>query len=189
MNFSSSVASLVLFSIGFIPHAAQSLVVSISPHRQPSQSKIAIKPPVTLQVRQNQAKGLISQLMKQQIISINDEKSPQFMKSFDDLRVGLLTGQDTAELGGYKYTIETKGNSVVLHTATPKLPKLKSYFGLVHTYASSAQLKISELLLCESKKAQRKQPIKIADITIRESGLVCPLGYQKYVVVQPPAEK
>jgi Type IV pilin-like G and H, putative len=184
MKIVSSIALLVIGSIGslLLTHTAQSLVIPTNPRQQPLRPEISIKPPVTLQVRQNQAKDLTATLLRQQIVNINisNDNNPEFVQSFDELKVEPLTGQDTDELGGYKYAIEIKGRSVVLHTATPQLPKLKAYFGLVHAYTNSGQLKATESILCESKKILRKQqPIKIADITIRKGDLACPTGYKK----------
>jgi hypothetical protein len=142
---------------------------------------VVIKPPVTLQVRQNQAKSLVSQLNKSQVnIVAGSDNNSEFSQSFDELKVAPLTGQDTDELGGYKYAIETKDNSVALHTATPQLRNLKAYFGLVHAYTNSDDLKVYELIVCESKKiSSQRSPIKIADIAISPKGLVCPNGYRK----------
>jgi hypothetical protein len=179
MKIASSTALLVLGLTGALILTNTS-ILAFPPHPRQS-SKISIKPPVTLQVRQSQAKDLIAKLIKQQIVNINDDNNPEFSKSFDELKIEPLTGQDTDELGGYKYTIETKGKSLVLHAATPQLPKLRAYFGVVHSYRNSTQLKVSESIICASQKpSQQQQPIKIADITIRKGSLFCPTGYKKF---------
>jgi Type IV pilin-like G and H, putative len=183
----ASLTALLLLGLTdslLLTNTAQSLVIAIN-SSQPSQ-KISIKPPVTLQVRQGQAKELIAKLLKRQLINITDDNNPEFSKSFDELKVEPLIGQDTAELGGYKYAIEIKGKSVVLHTATPQLPKLKAYFGLLYSYTNSAQLKVSDLIICESQKPSRQQQlIKITNIAIRKGGLLCPNGYKRIFVNQP----
>jgi hypothetical protein len=180
MKIASSTVLMLLGLTGAL-FLANTSIWAVSPHPKHS-SKIAIKPPVTLQVRQNQAINLITKLINQQIVNINDDNRPEFSQSFDELKVTPLTGQDTDELGGYKYTIETKGKSIVLHAATPQLPKLRAYFGLVHNYTNSAQLKVSESIICASQKpSQPQQPIKIAEIAIRKGGLFCPTGYQKFI--------
>jgi Type IV pilin-like G and H, putative len=191
MKIASSVAVLLIGSIGslLLPNTSQSLVLPNNPS-QSFAGKISIKPPVTLQVRQRQATDLINKLLKQQIFNIAENNSPEFLKSFDELKIAPLTGQDTDELGGYKYTIETKGGSVALHTATPQLPKLKAYFGLVHHYTGRTQLQSFNTIFCESKKTHHNQrPIKITDITISKGDLSCPTGYRKFKPVVFPMEK
>ncbi len=190
MKIASSVAVILTGLIGslLLTDTTQSL---IRPNHD-SQSftgKISIKPPVTHQVRQNQATELMGKLLKQQLIHRAEENNPEFSQNFDELKIAPLTGQDTHELGGYKYTIETKGGSIVLHTATPQLPKLRAYFGLIHSYTGSTQLQVFDSIICESKKTHRKQrPIKITDIAISKGDLICPIGYKKFTIIVPPTE-
>ena len=125
--------------------------------------------------------------MKQQVIHRAKDNNSEFLQNFDELKIAPLTGQDTDELGGYKYMIETKGGSIALHTATPQLPRLRAYFGLIHSYTSPTQLQVFDSIICESKKTHRKRPsIKITDIAIAKGVLSCPIGYQKFTVIVPP---
>jgi Type IV pilin-like G and H, putative len=186
MKIASSVAVFLIGSLLFAD-TAQSLLLPNHSSRS-FFGKISVKPPVTLQVRQRQAAELMNKLVKQQVVH-RTEDNTEFSKSFDELKIAPLTGQDTDELGGYKYTIETKGGSVALHTATPQLPKLKAYLGLIHSYTTPTQLKTFNLIICESKKAYRKQPIKINDIAIAKGDLSCPTGYKKFTAIIPPAEE
>jgi hypothetical protein len=185
MKISGSVAVFLIGSLIFAD-TAQSLLPPNYSSRSFS-GKISIKPPVTLQVRQRQATELMNRLLKQQVIYRTEDNNSEFAKSFDELKIAPLTGQDTNELGGYKYMIETKGGLVALHTATPRLSKLKAYFGLIHSYTGPTQLKTFNLIICESKKADLKPPIKINDIAIAKGDLSCPTGYKKFIVVVPPA--
>jgi Type IV pilin-like G and H, putative len=187
MKISGSVAVFLIGSLIFAD-TAQSLLPPNHSSRSFS-GKISIKPPVTLQVRQRQATELMNRLLKQQVIYRTEDNNSEFAKSFDELKIAPLTGQDTDELGGYKYMIETKGGSVALHTATPRLSKLKAYFGLIHSYNGPTQLKTFSLIICESKKADRKPPIKINDIAIAKGDLSCPTGYKKFTVIVPPTEE
>ena len=191
-----SIASLAPEVIAFgASKAIGSLLLTDTAHssilpnhdRQFFTRKISIKPPVTLQVRQYQAIELINKMLKQQISHRSEGNNSEFLQNFDELKIAPLTGQDTDELGGYKYSIETKDGSIVLHTATPQLPKLRAYFGLIHSYTSPTQLQVFDLIICESKKTHRKQPsIKIADIAIANGNLICLIGHQKFTVLVPP---
>jgi Type IV pilin-like G and H, putative len=191
MKIASSVAVLLIGSISslLLTDTAQGLALPNN-SSQSFAGKISIKPPVTLQVRQRQATDLINKLLKQQVIHAAEDNSLEFFKSFDELKIEPLTGRDTDELGGYKYTIETKGRSVVLHTATPQLPKLKAYFGLIYHYTGATQLQSFNTIFCESKKAQHKQrPIKITEIAISKDDMSCPTGYKKFMPLISPMER
>jgi Type IV pilin-like G and H, putative len=187
MKIASSASVFLIGSLIFTDTAQSLLLLNHSSLSFPE--KISIKPPVTLQVRQYQAIELMNKLLKQQIIHKAEDNNSEFSKSFDELKIAPLTGQDTDELGGYKYQIETKGGSVALHTATPQLPKLKAYFGLVHSYTTPTQLQAFDLIICESKKTYRKQPIKINDVTIVKGDLSCPTGYKKFTFIIPPTKE